>query len=580
MLAGCEPDEIIAGLGLEWKDLFARRNGRPADGLTLQAYADAKSLPVSFLRRLGLTQIYLSGMPVIRIPYMDLFGVEISTRMRLALSGGNEFRWKTGSKAFLYGLWRLPRTRPYIVLVEGESDCHTLWFKGFPALGLPGANKWEDSWAPHFDGFERIYVVIEPDKGGEAVLKWLGASRIRCRVRLITLPGAKDPSELYLSDQDGFTAAWKAAMKAAVPWSQREKAENRAKKEAAWAQCRTLAQKEDILQEFAQALAASGVAGEQRALQTLYLALISRFLTKLVSLVFTGPSSAGKSYLVAQTLAFLPSSAYRDFTAMSEKALAYFEEPLSHRFLVLYEGAALSSEMQNYMVRSLLSEGRLKYITVEKTPNGLRPREIVIEGPTGLIMTTTAVTLHPENATRHFEVVLSDSPEQTRLILRATAARHSGKQDQNTAQQMAEWHALQEWLSYANHRVIIRWAPALSELIPPSAVRLRRDFEAFLNLVEAHAILHQKNRRCDDQGRIVAMLKDYSAVRNLLNPALSQGVERTVSETTQQTVKAVAEICAEKEENEQKRTNKGLPVSRIPLRSKRLRISCESIDPR
>ena len=31
-----------------------------------------------------------------------------------------------------------------VVLVEGESDCHTLWLHDFPALGLPGAGNWNE----------------------------------------------------------------------------------------------------------------------------------------------------------------------------------------------------------------------------------------------------------------------------------------------------------------------------------------------------------------------------------------------------------------------------------------------------
>jgi hypothetical protein len=61
------------------------------------------------------------------------------------------------------------------------------------------------------------------------------------------------------------------------------------------------------------------------------------------------------------------------------------------------------ADFLNYLVRSLLSEGRVRYETVEKTPEGLQARLIEREGPTGLIMTTTADSLHPENETRHRE---------------------------------------------------------------------------------------------------------------------------------------------------------------------------------
>ena len=311
--------------------------------LTLKQYAKAKRLPVKILQKYGVGEVYLQGIPAVRMPYLDANGVVRSTRMRVSMDDEPRFIWKTGSKLCLYGLWRLQKIKSqYLCIVEGESDCHSLWLNGFPALGLPGAGTWKEEWAPHLDAFERVYVVVEPDKGGESVLNWVSNSKIRDRVRLITLDGTKDPSGLYLSDPEDFTRAWKAAMKSAVPWSERENAENRKKKKVAWKECKRLAQIDDILKEFSEALEKQGMAGERKADKIIFLALISRFLSRPVSLVVTAPSSAGKSFTVEQILGFFPPSAYYALTAMSERALAYSSEPLSHRFLVLYEGAALN----------------------------------------------------------------------------------------------------------------------------------------------------------------------------------------------------------------------------------------------
>lgn len=38
-------------------------------------------------------------------------------------------------------------------------------------------------------------------------------------------------------------------------------------------------------------------------------------------------------------------------------------------------------------------------------------------------------------------------------------------------------------------------------MVPAAAVRLRRDFKAILNLIRAHALLHQASRERDDKGR-------------------------------------------------------------------------------
>jgi hypothetical protein len=161
------------------------------------------------------------------------------------------------------------------------------------------------------------------------------------------------------------------------------------------------------------------------------------------------------------------------------------------------------------------------------------------EGPTGLLVTTTAVRLHPENETRLLEIPVDDTPEQTSRIMVALA-----EESQGVAVDMELWHGLQEWLALGPSQVIIPYAKRLAELIPPIAVRLRRDFSAILNLIRAHAILHQANRQLDVGGQIIATLDDYIAVRELVVDLVSDRIEGTVSPTIRQTVAGVQSLLA------------------------------------
>jgi len=195
-------------------------------GLTLAMYAEAKLLKISFLKKLGLSDMQLGDKPAVGIPYKDVDGVEQAARIRIGLTGAR-FRWARGSEPCLYGLWRLEKMsgKGYIVLVEGESDAQTLWLHGIPALGLPGANSWKEEWAQHLEGISKIFVFVEPDRGGDAVLKRLTKSGIRQRLKLVRLDGAKDPSELYLKDPKHFKKNFRAALKAAEPWAESEQPE-------------------------------------------------------------------------------------------------------------------------------------------------------------------------------------------------------------------------------------------------------------------------------------------------------------------------------------------------------------------
>jgi hypothetical protein len=83
---------------------------------------------------------------------------------------------------------------------------------------------------------------------------------------------------------------------------------------------------------------------------------------------------------------------------------------------------------------------------------------------------------------------------------------------------------------------------------PPVTVRLRRDFGAVRNLIRAHAILQQASRQRDAEGRIVATLEDYAAIRDLVADLISEGVEATVPATVRETVQKLALLYSDQSE--------------------------------
>jgi hypothetical protein len=131
--AGCTTESVVRAMSLQMSDLFPPNsrhrgvNGEGADippvkaatvqqsGCTLAQYAAGKRLPVKFLKALNLREFRYLGAPAIRIPYLDPSGIEVAVRFRTALEKTGDidrrFRWKSGAKLCLYGLWRLEEAR-------------------------------------------------------------------------------------------------------------------------------------------------------------------------------------------------------------------------------------------------------------------------------------------------------------------------------------------------------------------------------------------------------------------------------------------------------------------------------------
>ncbi len=229
--------------------------------------------------------------------------------------------------------------------------------------------------------------------------------------------------------------------------------------------------------------------GEDRVAKLIYLAVHSRLFARPVSVVVKGTSSGGKSFTVQLVLDMFPTTAYHSMSAMSPKALVYSDLDFRHTFLVIFEAEGMKGSFLEYALRTLLSEGRLKYNTVENSPKGPEPRQIVKQGPTGLITTTTLASLHPENETRMFSVEINSSKSQTTHILNAIA--DDGEKERVN---LEAWYALDRWISASEPKLTIPYAKVLANAVDPVAERIRRDFSAFLTLIKSHAMIHQATR--------------------------------------------------------------------------------------
>jgi hypothetical protein len=176
---------------------------------------------------------------------------------------------------------------------------------------------------------------------------------------------------------------------------------------------------------------------------------------------------------------------------------------------------------------------------VVKTDEGMQPLTIVREGPISLAMTTTRPTLHPENETRLLSIPITDSKAQTSAVFHELARTCDA-----ALAPAPGWIEFQTWLATQSNMVSVPFADALADLVPPAAIRLRRDFGAMLTLVRTHALLQQANRDRDAEGRIVADYNDYAAVAELLGPLISDAIGSTVPATILDTVHAVSDLNA------------------------------------
>jgi hypothetical protein len=221
-IGGLDPNDK-AGVA-SWLRRHGLLNGQNGSGpaITVDDLARDKQLPAEFLRGLGLKNIAEGVL----IPYQLMDASPAPRhRVRIALVAKQGSRWDAREGAIVpYGIWKLSEAEAggFLIVPEGESDAWTLWYHGFPALGIPGAQMAKCLQPEHLAKISQLFVVREPDAGGSAFihavlarLKEIGWSGEGFAV---SLDGAKDPNELHKQHiAADFKAKFQGALEGAQP---------------------------------------------------------------------------------------------------------------------------------------------------------------------------------------------------------------------------------------------------------------------------------------------------------------------------------------------------------------------------
>jgi hypothetical protein len=530
--------------------------GELPQGLTLDEYATRKGLPKDFLQQLYLSTIYLGDkVPVVSIPYKDEAGVTTAVQRRHTMQKGahadGRFSWRRGDSPTLYGLWRLPEMRQvsFIVLVEGASDAQTLWWYDVAALGLPGAGSWKEAWAPYLNGFETLYIIREPDKGGEAVEDWVTKSSLRHRVQFVSLEFLtskdvliKDVSDLHIRRAHEFRDCWAEALRRAVPWAELQRQKALGQVATLHRDIKDLLEDPHLLGRLKATFMDLGYVGDTSPPTLVYLAMTSRVLPRPMNAACVGPSSVGKNATVDAARALIPSEDIYKVDAASPMALIYNEASFERKIVFYTEMDSIPEDgAAGSAVRSLAATNELTYDVVEKTKAGkYQTRHIRKPGPTVLITTGTK-SPGPQLGTRLLEVAVSDAPDHTWEILDRQALEDSGQAP--TPPNLQPWIDLQRWLTLQVTTVRIPFGPLLLEALkqrlkrPPT--RLRRDFKQLQTCIATIALLYQCQRELAPGGAVLATLDDYEEARILLEPVFATITTDGVTNAVRQTVEAI-----------------------------------------
>ncbi|MEP2943137.1 MAG: hypothetical protein ABJO72_05010 [Hyphomicrobiales bacterium] len=298
----------------------------------------------------------------------------------------------------------------------------------------------------------------------------------------------------------------------------------------------------DLLEDLSKEITENGFAGDTLVPELVYLTLNTSRLKKPASMVIKGPSGAGKSFALDAGKQFVPDNYFEEFNGTSEMAIIYNEASYVHKHIVVGEFAGMASGKGQAMLRQLLSEGEINYLTVDSnSKEGLKSKRIQKDGPTGLIMTTTNNALHPEDESRILSVNITESPEQIKMALLSKILK-GGKAKKEM--DVTRWHKLIAFNRVGPTKVQIPYLKEMIEYLPLSHDRIKRDLNQVISLIETHALMHCYVRDWVDNETVLASREDYNTVYRLIHQALAEGLQESVSASVRELVEAVTKLSS------------------------------------
>lgn len=301
----------------------------------------------------------------------------------------------------------------------------------------------------------------------------------------------------------------------------------------------------DLIERILKDVEAIGLVGEQENALALYLVNTSRLLTAPLAAILFGQSSSGKSYTINAIARLFPDESILKAHSLTPEALTYLHKnALVHRGVISGERSRdtndeASDKTKN--LREMISDGELvKVVPVRNECGEYETQEIRRKGPISFIESTTlaAGAVFDEDLNRCLRLYADESREQTERIIKAQAERDRQGPQADREAIFKKHHTAQRMLDPLD---VVLPFDYDSSFFPTERVEARRAWNHFTGLIKAVALLHQKQRKRNDRGAVIADVVDAETVERWFKSVIARGLEKELPQSEKMLLEKLAE---------------------------------------
>jgi len=278
----------------------------------------------------------------------------------------------------------------------------------------------------------------------------------------------------------------------------------------------------NLLQRTKQAIAESGLIGEENNSLIAYLTYTSRKRHTPLHLMCLGASGTGKTWLQEKVSELMPEEDKLEITTLSSNAFYYFgREELKHKLLLIEDLDGAESVL--YPLRELQSKRKIsKTVTLKDNKGNLKTVTLNVEGPVCVSGCTTREQLYEDNANRCILLYMDNSIEQDKKIMEYQRKLSAGQVDESGQRKLKEQiKNVQRILK----PITVKNPFAVYLQLPEEVFKPRRTMLLLLLFTETITYYHQYQRTLKtdtDTGEqyIESTLEDVKAAFTLLETTL------------------------------------------------------------
>ena len=300
-----------------------------------------------------------------------------------------------------------------------------------------------------------------------------------------------------------------------------------------------LLQSPDLITRIGQDFEACGMVGEEVNRIVGYLACTSRLLRRPLAVIIQSTSAAGKSTLMEAVLTLFPEEERIKYSAMTGQSLYYLGETnLKHKILAIVEEEG--AERASYALKLLQSEGELTIASTGKNPKTgqMETQTYHVEGPVMIFLTTTAIDIDEELQNRCLTLSVDETRAQTERI---HSAQRKARTESGIIDQERKTSTLR---AHRNAQRLLKSYPVCNPFVEQltftaDRTRTRRDHEKYLSLIDAVALLHQRQRKVEvrilpDGTKLeilIAQLEDIAIANRIAPEVLGRSLDELPPQT-------------------------------------------------